>query len=263
MTKYLKVFWTIIRNAYIRDSKISGFVLVSMITQLFYVVLALVFFSVIFSFTDNLAGWNYYQILFLYGFARSLAEFSKSFYRYGIGSMSNDLIREGTLDFYLTKPIDPMIFVSMSKPRLYTLASWLFSLGIMVYAILVGNISISPMSIIWFLTLAVFGNILYYFLTIIVIIPAFWLQRLWVLTALIGKFSEIMRYPIGMFNNITKVFLGLVFPVMIAAYVPVKSLLFQPDYLQMIYLVIITVVIGFITRALWNLGVRSYSSASS
>jgi ABC-2 type transport system permease protein len=263
MKRYWKIFWVILKNVYTRDSKINGYVVVNVLTQFLYTFLLIVFFGVIFDFTDNLAGWNFYQVLFLFGFARAVTDFSKIVYRSGLNSMAGELVRLGEFDFYLTKPADAMILVSISKPNLYTTLAWLFDLSLMVYAIVAGDLPIQFANLLWFIFLAIVGFILYFFLSMLLVIPSFWVQRLFILSSLIGKFSEIFRYPMGMFNMLTKIFAAVIFPILVVTYVPVKTLFYPPEWYEILYLVAITFIFGLIVRLLWDYGVRGYSSASS
>ena len=102
MKKYYKILRILVRNSYIRDSKIPGYVLSSLTFNVVEIFFTVVFFNVIFDNTQSLAGWNFYQILFLYMVAKIVTSVNALFTKSGTNSMSEELIRRGGLDIYLT-----------------------------------------------------------------------------------------------------------------------------------------------------------------
>jgi len=263
MIKYLKINWILFKNSYIRDSKIVGYRLSVMTFQIIDILFAVLFFDILFTNTKNLAGWSFYQVLFLYAFSKGVLALHSAWTRKGTESLSTELIRTGEFDFYMTKPIDPMIVISISKPRIFDFIALFFDISLMVYALIKGGFDLGVKNIIWFIFLSFFAVILYYFLKMLTIIPAFWLVRLYSLRDIMHRLSQFMRYPAGVFPPFLKFALFVFFPVMAATYIPVRTLFYPPEFKYILYMILITVIFGFITRFFWKLGERSYSSASS
>mgnify|MGYP001615428366 CR=1 FL=1 len=263
MIKYLKINWILFKNAYIRDSKIPGVVFSNIAFHLIEIAVTIIFFRVIFSNVEELAGWNFYQVLFLYAFAKVIISIHNGWVRVGLNRFANELIRRGDYDFYLVKPVDPMILVSISQPRIYNFIAVLFELGLCIYAIIAGQIQIGLVNFMWFLYLAFFGLVLYYFLSVLTVAPAFWFVRLWSLQDLMSRLNQVMRYPVGVFPPFIRVILMAVFPIMAISYLPVYTLFYPPKIEYIIYILLITLIFGFIASYVWHLGNKKYSSASS
>jgi ABC-2 type transport system permease protein len=263
MIKYLKINWIIFKNAFIRDSKIPGVVFSSISFHIVEIAVTIIFFRVIFANTSELAGWNFYQVLFLYAFAKVIISINNGWFRSGLKKFSNELIRMGDYDFYLIKPVDPMILVSISQPRLYNFIAVLFEIGICFYAVSAGQMQIGIINFFWFLYLAFFGLVLYYFLSVLTIVPTFWFVRLWSLQDLMGRLSQVMRYPSGVFPPFIRAILMTVFPIVAVAYLPVYTLFNPPKIEYIIYIALATIIFGVVTNFLWHLGNKHYSSASS
>lgn len=263
MIKYLKINWILFKNAYIRDSKIPGMVFSNIAFHLVEITITIVFFQVIFANTKELVGWNFYQVLFLYAFAKIIISINGGWTKVGLSRFATQLIRRGDYDFYLVKPVDPMILTSISQPRIYNFIAVLFELGLCFYAVVVGQIQIGIVNFIWFLYLAFFGLILYYFLSVLTVVPAFWLVRLWSLQDLMGRLNQVMRYPMGVFPPFIRAILMTVFPIVAIAYLPVYTLFYPPKIEYIIYILLITLIFGFATSYFWHLGNKKYSSASS
>lgn len=263
MKKYYKILAILLRNSYIRDSKIPGFVISNMVFNLVEILFTIIFFNVIFNNTETLAGWNFYQILFLYMIAKFVSSFHGIFTKRGTNNMSHDLIRQGDLDLYLIKPADPMFMVSISRPQVYGVISIIFELMLAGYAIAHTGITIGALNIIWFIILMFLSIILFYYLRWITLIPVFWTIRLFSLRDIMSRLGQFMRYPAGVFPAMIKWALFVLFPIMIVSYIPARTIFYSPNILIIGYMFIITLVFAIFTKYLWNLGLRHYGSASS
>lgn len=263
MIKYLKITWIIFKNAYIRDSKIPGMIFSKTLFNIAEIAVTIIFFDVIFSNIQTLAGWNFYQVLFLYAFAKVIISINNGWFRGGLNTFASELVRRGDYDFYLTKPANPMILVSLSKPRIYQFIAVIFEIGLACYALIAGHISIGLSNLIWFLILAIFGLILYYFLSVLTVVPAFWFVRLWSLQDLMGRLSQVMRYPSGVFPPFIRIVLMSAFPIIAVSYLPTNILFNQVKIEYIIYIILITFFFGFLTNFIWQQGQKRYSSASS
>lgn len=263
MRKYLKILKILLHNSYIRDSKIPGYIFSNVVFNTVEILFTIIFFNVIFSNTKSLAGWNFYQLIFLYMVAKIVTTLNALFTKSGINSMSEELIRKGALDIYLTRPVDPMILVSISKPRIYGLVSIVIEMGVAVYALSHTGFSYSLLNIALFFCMFVLSVVLYYFLRWVTIIPAFWFIRLYSLRDIMGKLNQFMRYPAGVFPNVLKYALFIFFPVLTISYVPARTLFYQPRIEFIMYMFLATLFFGVITKLFWQAGLKHYGSASS
>lgn len=263
MKKYIRINLTLYRNAFLRDLKIPGVVISSLLMELTEIAVSIIFFNLIFANVQSLGGWSYWQVLFLYAYAKVLVGLHQSWTRLGIRSMAESMIRQGDLDFYLTKPVNAMFLVSISKPRIYSLLNASFSIALGVYALLHTDVQFSIINTFWFIIVGILGFILYYFLQFLTVIPVFWLIRLWSLRDIINRLSQFSRYPAGVFSRSMKALLFVFFPVLATTYVPVSMLFEKPDWKIILYMFVITVVFAIITTSFWKLGLRKYGSASS
>lgn len=263
MKRYIRINLILFRNSIIRDLKINGYIISSVLFQLFDIVFSILFFDIIFSNVQELGGWNFHQALFLYAFAKLIIVVSTIWTKRGVQSIGRELVRMGDLDFYLTKPVNPMVLVSISKPHVYEFLNLFFIIPLMLYAALKSGINIGYMNVIWFVILFVMAQLLYYFIQILTVVPAFWFIRLWSLQDILGRLSQFMRYPVNIFPFYLKFLLMVLVPILSVSYIPVSALFYPPKTLYIIAMVALTLAFGFITTRLWKLGLKHYGSASS
>lgn len=261
--KFLRIIKILMRNAIIRDSKILGFVSVSIFQEISSIVVNVIFFNVIFANISSLAGWSFYQVLFLYAFSKTITSLSYAFTRAGLKDLGQHMIKYGDYDFHLIKPVDTMALVSFSRPRPMSLLAAVFYCVMAVYCVIKTGINIGPVNIFWFLFLTIFGFIIFYCLEVLTVIPAFKLVRVWSLPEIVPKMGEFMRYPIGIFTLPFKILLFGVFPILAASYIPAEALFYPPQATKIVYLVAIAILFFIIVRKLWKVAERGYSSASS
>jgi len=261
--KYIAVTWIIIKNSYIRDSKIGGYVLSKYINQFIEIFITVTLFNIIFANTKELAGWNYYQVLFLYFYSRTIILFDNFLFKRGINTFAKSMVRRGDYDFFLIKPINSMYLTSISSPQIYFVMTTFFYLILAAYALLHSGVVIHLVSILWFMILSVFGFALYYFLNIICVTPTFWFIRLYSLRNVINKANIFMRYPLGILPYILQFAFTILFPIAIISNIPAVTVFYPPRMLYIVYMIAITIIFGLIANAFWKFGQKHYSSASS
>jgi len=261
--RYWKIIKIIIRNSYTRDKKIPGVVTANVFSSLFEVIITLTMFSAIFNNVESLSGWNYYQVVFLYLMMKNIVLLNGVVVRGGLNDMAKEYVRMGDYDFYLVKPVNSMLFVSVSKPRFYNIVVLMFTIPFSIWIAMKTGIDLGALNILAFIFMAFFSAILYYFLSVITIVPTFWLVRLFSLSDLMNRATQIMRYPAGIYSMLVKVIFFTAFPVLAITYLPSWTLFYSIKAEYLVYMVVITFVFGWIATKLWNIGERNYGSASS
>lgn len=261
--KFFNIIKILVRNSIIRDSKVPGYVTVSIMQEIASITVNVIFFNVIFANITSLAGWSFYQVLFLYAFAKSVMSISYAFTRYGLKDFGEHMVKYGDYDFHLIKPIDTMALVSFSRPRPTKLVAALFYISLSIYCVVKAQLPIYAVNIFWFAILAVFGLLLFYLLEVLTVLPAFKLIRVWSLPEIVPKMGEFMRYPVAIFSAPFKIILLGVFPILAVSYIPAEVLFYPPEPLKIIYLMLIAIIFFIIVRGLWKYSEGGYSSASS
>ncbi|OQB06076.1 MAG: hypothetical protein BWY19_00505 [bacterium ADurb.Bin212] len=263
MIKYFKIFRIILINAYLRDSIIGGVIIFNLVISLLEIIMTIILFNIIFANVTSLAGWNYYQVLFIFSMMKLTSVLSGLIYRKGLGKMANEMVRMGDYDFHLAKPVNPMIMVSLCEPKIYQIITLFAVVTLAIFSAIKSTVAIPMINIIFFGIFFILGQILFYFLSVISIVPTFWFVRLYSLYDVMNRFLQFARYPAGIYSNILKAFLFVVFPVLAVTYIPAWVLFNPIDYRYAIYMVLVTVFFGFIATKLWRLGEKHYGSASS
>lgn len=263
MKKFFKITSILYRNALIRDLQLSGRVISGALTHLMDGFVSLAIILIIYSKTDSIGGWSIYETLILITTMQLITMIHSSWTKRGTAAFAESMVRMGDYDFFLTKPFDPMIAVSINKPRIYNLIKLPFYLFIFIYAVLHLGRVIPAINVMWFVLLFICGFLIFYAIRIITIAPAFWIIKSWSLTMITERIQNIIKYPATIYPRIFTIILSTIFPIFAIAYFPVRALLFEPKLSYIVYMVIITIVFLWLARLLWKIGEKKYSSASS
>lgn len=262
MKKFFRLNYILIRNAWIRDAKISGVIFSHFLLQMFDIFVSIIFLRVVFLAAPTVGGWDIYQTLFLYAFVQEIGIIHSSWFKRGVNAMTDDLIRMGNYDFYLAKPYDSMLLVSISKPRIYTMLKAVMFVGVAVYALA----HMAPLPLInyfWFAVLFCFAFILYSSIKILTIVPVFWIIKASSLSDIMDRTLNIMRYPATIYPRFMIAIFSTIFPILVISYLPAETLFFAPKISYIVYSIFISLLFLILARYAWKVGERSYSSASS
>ncbi len=256
LVEYLVQFIKV-RFAYRADSLIS--VGASMLATAF----AFGFLIVLFQKVPRLAGWKFEEVLFLYGF--SLIPFglfnivSLNLYNFG-----NDFIIEGKFDRVLLRPVASLYQVMFEVFRIESLHE-------VVMGLLAVWLAVTRLKLAWGLLdlallafFALCGGVIYVAIFLMLTCVNFWVEDRVGVHPPVWNLIAFGRYPLTIYSGFVQFLLSWIIPFGFAAFYPSVRLLGRPEFRVHAWLVPV-VAAAFLTMAiaLWNRGVREYSSTGS
>lgn len=235
--------------------------IVGMISQIVTQVVELIFLWIVFQSTDNLAGWNFMQILLLYGatlISIGIADFCFDAL-YDIGPK---YIRNGDFDKILLRPVHPLISI-IGDSNEFTALGY-FGLGLFLVIAMFIKLAIPVtigliMKIIFF---SIIGAAIIGAINTILSISSFWTYRS---NEVIWSFYRVYtfaQYPIDIYNGFIKILITCILPFAFVAYYPTMSYLGMNSY--MIYLSpIVAIILWVIAIKVWNWALNKYRSTGN
>jgi len=223
----------------------------------FYLLIILV----IFSRTDNIAGWSNKTIYVLMG---SVFLMSSIFGAFCMSLMEvPEQVRKGTLDFVITKPVDTQFWVSFRRFNFDKIGSMAVALIMLIYGVVQSNVVIGPLQ--WGgYVLQVFCAIcIYYSLCLLMMTLSIYfvrIENLWVLSETV---LETARFPIDIYGPFAKQILMFYVPIGLLATAPASQLMQGFQWQTIVASVVWAGVSLLATRYFWNFTLRRYTSASS
>lgn len=235
--------------------------IVGIISQIVTQLVEIIFIWIAFQNTDNLAGWNFKQILLLYGVTLIPIGISDFCFDalYDIGPK---YIKEGDFDKIMLRPVHPLLSI-IGDSKAFTSLGYL-GLGLIITIIMLIKLAI-PVTVVLILKILFFsiiGAIIIGAINTIFSVASFWTYRSNEVIWSFYKIYTFAQYPINIYNAFIKVLITVILPFAFVAYYPTMDYLGMNTY--MIYLSpAIAIILWIIAIKLWNLSLNKYRSTGS
>lgn len=262
-SRILKRFW---KNSLIREMTFRGHFLISVASELIWVVLLIVFIKVIFSKTSNVSGWNEHQYLFLMGTHMMVTSLFEAFF-FGNCWRISQLVRTGDLDFVLTRPANTQFLLSLERLDYSPLANVPVALAICIYAIIQLGTVVTFTKVALFIILIFGGMMILYSLLFMFAITSVWLIRQTGIDHLWFYAVSLARYPAEIYKSFAggTLWFVLVFiiPVLMVSNLPASVMVRTFEPFMVVYILVIGFVLLGVSSMVCHFALRWYRSASS
>lgn len=235
--------------------------IVGMISQFFMQAVELIFIWIAFQNTPNLAGWNFDQILLLYGITMisvGIADFCFDAL-YDIGPK---YIKNGEFDKFLLRPVHPLLSIIGGSKEVTSFGYGILGLVITITMLIKLQIPINVLFILQIVFFGIIGAAIIGALNTIFSISSFWTYRSNEVIWSFFRMYTFTQYPINIYNGFIKLLITVILPFAFVAYYPTASYLGFTPY--MIWLSpMIAIVLWIIAIKLWNWALKKYRSTGT
>jgi ABC-2 type transport system permease protein len=211
---------------------------------------------------DELNGWRRSELLAAIGVFTIVGGIMRAFIQPPVAQLMED-IHEGTFDFTLTRPVDAQLLTSVRSVNIWQLADVV--VGIVIVAVAAPDLpsGLGVGGIAAFLGLLAAGATIAYTMWIAVACAAFWVIRLPFIDGFFFYVVRAAQFPISIYPTWLRIGLTTVVPLGIAVSAPAEAITSRLTFTTVASAVAVTLVMLAFSRALWNRGIRTYTSASS
>jgi ABC-2 type transport system permease protein len=239
---------------------------VNFIVQLFQSILglgtALAGLAVVFAYTDSLGGWRADEVVALVGvyilvggvigvvIQPSMEEFIES-------------VREGTLDYTLTKPEDAQLLVSIQDVDIWELIDIVLGFGVLAVALARLGESVGVLQAASFAVMLAAGGAIVYSFWLILATLSFWFVRVENILVIFQSMYEAGRWPISLYPGWLRFGLTFLVPVAFAVTVPAEALTGRLEPTTLVGALALAAALVVASRLFWRIGLRRYSGASA
>ena len=272
---YWHVFLTFARNSLVRDMTFRANFIIDMISSLGWMVMNLAFYVLIFQYTPSLGsgtGWGKYEFFVFLATGLLINSTVQAFFMTNAEEYS-ELVRNGTLDFALLKPIDTQFLVSLQRIDWSSLGNFFFGLLLLGYSLLRLHHWPGLLEIVLYPVYVACGIAILYSLMFILAGSSVWLGRNQTLYDFWFYITNFARYPMEIYKGpigtpLRRVFTFLI-PVLIVVNVPARILTWSlhpetyREWLLPPFALLATLVSMVVCRWVFNRALLSYRSASS
>ncbi len=219
-------------------------------------------FWIMFQNFETINGWNYYEMLFLYGF--SLISLTPMQCLFDNNWNLRTHVYSGDFIKYCFRPLNIFFYFMSEVFDVKGIGQLIMGSSIMIYAWIKIGVSFSFSTI--FLLIIALGTSSLFMISVMNIAAAtcFWIVNSGYVMVMAFKFTDYAKYPASIYNKVFRIVFTFIIPIAFIAYYP--SLIFlRPDNVPILtYLSpVIGIIFFYISYKIWMKGARSYSGTGS
>ena len=261
MSRYLRLLGIFWRSAVSVELEYRVNFLSSALMSLFWVVWAGVGISVYFRFTDSVAGWTYPELLVVVGLFFAVNGLRQSVFSPNLERMT-EYVRNGTLDFLLTKPVDAQFMASFRHLGVYNVLDPVIGLALAGVGLGLAGRGLGAAEVGAFLVTATAGVLVLYGLTLASMALAVRLVSSEGVDEVAFAFVEASRFPVQLYRRPVQTVLTVV-PVALLTTLPAEALLGRLDARWLLAAPAVGVLAVVLASGAWRAALRGYSGASA
>ena len=255
--RLLRIFW---RTTFAVELEYRANFVANAALSLFWTAWAALGVRVFFRFSETVAGWTYRELLVVVGMFFSINGIRQALFDPNLTRMT-DYIRNGTLDFLLTKPINTQFMVSFRHLGVYNLLDPVLGLGLSMTGLVLADRVPGPDELVAFVVMFAVAVLFLYAMTMALIALSVRLVN----SDEIGHVGylavELGRFPVQLYRNPVQTVLTVV-PIAFLTTFPAQALLGSLDRRMLLVGPVASVFAVVVTSIAFRRSLRTYSGAS-
>jgi ABC-2 type transport system permease protein len=261
LLRYWKIYRTFFTSSLARELEFRANFFAKILQNAIWIFFFLMILLVIYGNTNDVAGWSRGDAFILAATVFLMNAVFTAFF-FSLNEIPQH-VRQGTLDFIITKPVDTQFWISIRKFEFGQIGTFIAGLIMVVVGVMTAHISPSVLQWAGYLTLVLTSLLIFYSFNLILMTTGIWLVRVDNLWVLGETLTQISRYPIDIYSGgLRRIFIYFV-PLAFIATIPATQLKTGFDG-RMVALGLVWAVSFFvIARLFWRSALRHYTSASS
>lgn len=258
----LRIAWTFFRLGALNELQYRANFFVAAFQALLSVGVALVVLRLVYSHTSALNGWSEAELMCVVGIQILMGGVIHATIQPNMERFVEE-VRDGKLDYLLTKPADAQLLVSVRDVRIWRAVDVIG--GGAVLAVGIGRLeeSFGVGEALAFAALLLVGALLLYCFWLVLATGAFWIVHMWFLSELFEGVYQTGRWPIGIYPGWLRYSMTYLVPIGFAITVPAEAVTSRLSWTTPLVALGFAAVLFVLTRRFWRFGLSRYSGASA
>lgn len=215
---------------------------------------------------DSLAGWNKWQIAFLYCMVSLVYRLFYSFF--GNISTLSDLTISGNLDMYLIYPRKPLLML-ISKAYIWRIFYNFAIFAVLVFVYIKAGGDVSVIGFVELIIAIISSVMIIFSIYLIIGTLSFYLTNVRSILEILSELiSEYMKYPLNIFGRSISMIFTFILPIGFIAYYPsiyildIENSIYFASTAEIITPLLSVILLG-IALLFWKRGLRRYNSTGT
>lgn len=210
----------------------------------------------------SINGWNYYEILFLYGF--SLVSLTPVQCFFDNNWSLRQYVYSGDFIKYCFRPINLFFYFQSEVFDIKGLGQLAFGLGTLIYAWVKIGLGFSVLMLLKMIVFLLTASLIMIALQNAAAATCFWIQNSFYVLDLVVRFKDYAKYPVTIFNKVFRFVFTFIMPIAFIAYYP-SLVILRPDTVPVLSWIspLFGIVFFILSYKLWMHGALKYSGTGS
>ncbi len=226
------------------------------------VVTAIAVLKLVYSQTDALNGWNESELLVVLGIQILLGGVIRTTIQPNMQRLMEE-VRDGKLDFALTKPEDSQVLVSIRDVQIWRSVDVISGAAVLGYGLSGLDRAVSAGDGLLFLAMLAVGAVTIYCFWLVIATLAFWIVNVWSIMELFDGVYQTGRFPVSIYPIWLRLGVTFLIPIAFAITVPAEAVTGRLGWGTVAVAVGFCAALFVVTRWWWGFGLRRYSGASA
>ena len=259
---YFRLFATYIRVGVLGELEYRANFWINLIQSALDLSVALGGLAVVFSHTDTLGGWRPAELLALIGVYFLIGGLIRTLIRPSMIKFMED-VRQGTLDFTLTKPADSQLLVSIQRIEIWRLVDVLIAIPVLAIALIRLGAQLGLTEAGVFVVTLTCGGLIIYSFWLMLSTCAFWFVKVENIQVIFMSMWQAGRWPVSIYPAWLRAVLTFLVPVAFATTVPASAVSGRITAANFATTIALAAAMLLLSRWFWRVGIRFYSGASA
>jgi ABC-2 type transport system permease protein len=258
----LRLAWLYFRVGSMNELQYRANFFIQLLQSAVAVGTALVVLALVYSHTPELNGWSQSEVLVVMGIQIMLGGVIRMSIQPNMERLMEE-VRDGKLDFALTKPEDSQVLISVRDVRIWRSVDIVSGAAVLGYGVAglerkvgIGDAALFPL-------LLGIGALMIYCFWLVLSTGAFWVVNMWSIIELFEGVYQTGRFPVGIYPGWLRIGVTFLVPIAFAITVPAEAVTSRLEWETVLLALGFAAVLFAFTRWWWRFGLRHYSGASA
>jgi ABC-2 type transport system permease protein len=230
--------------------------------SLLAVATGLVVLWLVYSYTAELNGWSESELLAVLGIQILMGGLIRALVQPNMLRLMDD-VRDGKLDYALTKPVDAQILVSVRQVEIWQAIDIISGAVVLSVALARLGSDLGAVDVVAFAVALALGAVMIYCFWLVITTVSFWVVRMDHVNELWEGVFQTGRFPVGIYPGWLRFSVTFLVPIAFAVTVPAEAVTSRLDWQTFALALVFAVVLFAFTRWFWRFGLRNYTGASA
>jgi viologen exporter family transport system permease protein len=258
----MRLAWLFFRIGSLNELQYRANFFIQLLQSAVSVGVALVVLELVYSHTTDLNGWDESELLVVLGIQILLGGVIRTTIQPNMQRLMEE-VRDGKLDFALTKPEDSQILISVRNVQIWRAVDVIAGAAVLGYGIAGLEVGVGVGDALLFVVLLVVGALTIYCFWLAIATLAFWIVDVWQIIELFDGVYQTGRWPVSIYPAWLRFGVTFLVPIAFAITVPAEAVTSRLEWPTVVLALGFAAALFAFTRWWWGFGLRRYSGASA